>query len=74
MWMALRRAGLNTFADRSWPAGRTLPITALDYPHRLRSGANDITFDTSTMSVFLFYIMHVLLNLPFESLYLLKTV
>jgi hypothetical protein len=29
MWMDLRRAGLNTFAGRSWPAGRTLPITGL---------------------------------------------
>jgi hypothetical protein len=27
--MDLRRAGLNTFAGRSWPAGRTLPITGL---------------------------------------------
>ena len=25
-----RRAGLNSFAGRIWPAGRTLPITGLD--------------------------------------------
>jgi hypothetical protein len=25
-----RRAGLNTFAGWSWPAGRTLPITGID--------------------------------------------
>ena len=30
MSMDPRRAGLNTFAGRSWPAGRTLPITGVD--------------------------------------------
>jgi hypothetical protein len=43
MWMDLQRAGLNTFTGRSWPAGRTLPITGYDQRFlSMRHGLNSV--------------------------------
>lgn len=41
--MNRRRAGLNSFTGRSWPAGGTLPITELD---KLEQEQTNIKSDT----------------------------